>query len=79
MKHVVYILYSTASARYYCGETADLENRLARHNSGRSKATKYGAPWELIHVVACKNRSEARKLETNITKRGISRWLESNL
>ena len=43
----VYILKSTKTGMYYCGQTADMENRLLLHNSGRNKSTAHGAPWEL--------------------------------
>ncbi len=49
---------------------------MQRHNAGRSKATKHGIPWMIIHTVEVDNRSEAVKLESTIKKRGIKRWLE---
>ena len=73
--HVVYILYSKSTSRYYCGETANMVDRLDRHNHGRSKSTAYGVPWEVITTISCENRAEARKLEKKIKARGISRWL----
>ena len=74
--HFVYVLYSKSVNRYYCGETADLADRLNRHNHGRSKATVYGVPWEIVATVSCENRTEARRLEKKIKARGISRWLK---
>ena len=64
MAHFVYILKSQTTGRYYCGETQDIEDRLERHNSGRSKSTQSGSPWELVQLLEIENRSEARKLES---------------
>jgi putative endonuclease len=75
--HFVYILYSDTKKKYYCGESADIEDRLRRHNAGFSKSTKSGVPWALVRAIPMLNRSEAVKLERQIKKRGISRWLEA--
>ena len=74
--HYVYILFSQSLQRYYCGETAHLENRIQRHNQGRSKATKAGVPWILVKSFEVENRIEARKLEKTIHGRGIQRFLK---
>ncbi|MCA1752142.1 MAG: GIY-YIG nuclease family protein [Cryomorphaceae bacterium] len=76
--HFVYILHSAVSGKYYCGESADMEDRLERHNQGRSKATKAGVPWTLVKLISVSDRKEAVKLEGQIEGRGIRRWLESN-
>jgi len=73
---VVYILYSDATGKYYCGQTHDLDDRLLRHNSARSKSTKNGVPWTLIKTFTCSCRSEALKLESIIKSRGIKRYIE---
>ena len=78
MKNVVYIIQSQVTLKYYCGETENLQDRLIRHNDGRSKYTKHGAPWVLIKVIEFKSRSEARFLEKKIKGRGIKRWLIEN-
>ena len=76
---VVYILHSDSIQEYYVGISQDLVDRLKRHNSGRSKATKKGVPWEVIRIIHCTTRSEAVILEKKIKKRGIQRWLLDNL
>jgi putative endonuclease len=72
----VYILYSKKINRYYVGSTSDLQDRINRHNQGRSTYTKKGMPWELIKCFDYLNRSEAVRLENKIKKRGISRYLQ---
>lgn len=76
MGHYVYILWSESLGRYYCGESKDVDNRLLVHNKGGNKYTTKGIPWELQEVFEVSNRSEARKLENKIKKRGIKRFLE---
>jgi putative endonuclease len=62
----VYILYSVITDRYYVGQTANLEDRLKRHNQGRSKYTKSGIPWKLVFKKNFENRSDAVKFELKI-------------
>ena len=46
----VYILKSLNKDRYYVGFTADLTDRLRRHNSGSNKSTKFGIPWSVVYT-----------------------------
>ena len=73
---VVYILYSETRSRYYSGQTADIKDRLIRHNQGREKSTKNGKPWRMVWHTQVADRSEALKLEIKIKKRGAKRFLE---
>ncbi|NPA36876.1 MAG: GIY-YIG nuclease family protein [Chlorobi bacterium] len=75
-KFYVYILQSEKTGRYYCGQTHKLEDRLMRHNSGRSKFTSSERPWKLIRTFIFASRSEAMLLEKKIKKRGIQRYLK---
>jgi len=76
MQHFVYILWSASISRYYCGESSNVESRLQIHNNHGAKYTSKGIPWKLIEIIEVTNRSEARKLERKIKKRGIGRYLE---
>jgi putative endonuclease len=60
--YYVYILYSQNRDVYYTGHTGDIDDRLSRHNSGRSKSTRSGVPWELKWKYARHSRSETMKL-----------------
>ncbi len=64
--HFVYILKSVKTGKHYIGETKDLRERLRRHNEGRSKATKYGIPWEIEVACVVENKSEGRRLERKL-------------
>jgi len=61
----VYILLSQKKAHFYIGSTGNLNDRLSRHNGGRSKATKAGIPWDLVLSEEFETRSKAiqRELE----------------
>lgn len=66
----VYIIFSETSGKYYVGSTADLDDRLKRHNGGRSKSTKSGIPWNLVYFESFESRSESviRELEVKSWK-----------
>ncbi|MGC9472074.1 MAG: GIY-YIG nuclease family protein [Bacteroidales bacterium] len=44
MGYCVYILYSPSADSFYKGQTADLKDRICRHNYGYEKATLHGRP-----------------------------------
>ena len=72
----VYILYSKSLSKYYVGHTNDFERRFHEHNSGQTKYSSIGIPWDLIYKIEIESRSAAMILETKIKKRGISRYLK---
>ena len=78
MEVKVYVLYSLKWSKYYVGVTQDFEKRLNDHNTGRNRYTSGGSPWTLVRLVSCKNRTEAMRLERQIKKRGIRRYLDEN-
>jgi putative endonuclease len=55
----VYILRSQKTDKYYIGSTSNINDRLKRHNGGRSIYTKSGIPWELVYTEEYLSRSEA--------------------
>ena len=61
-----YVLKSVKSGKFYIGSTADLVDRLIRHNSGRSKYTKSERPWELYYKEEFTTRSEAMSREREL-------------
>jgi len=61
--YYVYILRSLTSGRFYTGFTADLKDRLKRHNENRERATRKRGPWELVYYEEYDTRSEAIKRE----------------
>ena len=59
MTYWVYILQSEVTKKYYIGSTGNMEDRLRRHNGGRSKSTKSGVPWKLMYTEGYSERPRA--------------------
>jgi putative endonuclease len=62
----VYVLWSESRRRFYVGHASDLDDRLARHNQGRSKSTASGAPWLHVYSEQFATRGEAVRREREI-------------
>jgi len=54
-----YILKSQKTGKFYKGHSQNLHQRLALHNSGKTKSTKNGIPWQLVFFECFKSRKEA--------------------
>ena len=78
MAHV-YILYSQSIDTYYIGSTINLEDRLLRHNSGRSKYTKRGIPWTLVYAKEYATKAEACREEYRIKAEKSRKYIEQLL
>jgi len=76
MTFFTYILYSTSADKYYIGSTGDMDDRLKRHNQGRSKATKFGVPWTLVYQKAFGSRSGAVQHEKYIKTMKSRKYIE---
>ena len=63
MRYFVYILKSISFDKWYIGSTANLEERIKRHNSGRSTFTKKFKPWSIFYTEEFSTRTEALKRE----------------
>ena len=51
--HYVYVIRSLSDPKQtYVGPTADLKQRIADHNAGKSAHTSKFVPWELEFYVA---------------------------
>ena len=74
MGYWLYVLHSKTKEKYYIGQTGDLEDRIRRHNGGRSKYTKDGKPWELMYSEEYATRSEAVRRELYL--KSPSGWKE---
>ncbi|MAF13464.1 MAG: hypothetical protein CMI53_01040 [Parcubacteria group bacterium] len=60
-----YILYSRSTNKFYTGSSREkaANNRLKSHNAGKTKSTKAGRPWIIIHQEKYQNYTDARKRE----------------
>jgi putative endonuclease len=68
MNYFVYILQSEWDGSYYIGYTNNLEERINRHNRGRSQYTKTKIPWKLIYHEVFNSKSEAMRREREIKR-----------
>lgn len=64
--YIVYILKSLKNGRHYIGHTANVEIRLAEHNSGSVRSTKAYVPWRIALTENYNIRSEAQRREFEI-------------
>ena len=74
---VTYILYSVTLDVYYVGSTGNLDDRLKRHNSGRSTFTKPGVPWKLVYQKEYETKMEANRAELYIKSQKSRRYIEN--
>ena len=66
MSFSVYILQSEVDKSLYIGQTANFEERLLRHNQGRSKYTKTKRPWIMVHCESFDTRALAMQREREL-------------
>ncbi len=82
MAYVVYILQSDKDGSFYIGHTARLDDRLRRHNEGRSLYTRAKIPWRVIYQEECVTRSQAMERERELKKQKsrvcIERWVRAS-
>lgn len=76
MSVTVYILYSVQKDRYYIGFTTDLELRIHEHNSGHTKSTQSGRPWQIVYKKQFDSRSEAVRYENYLKRMKSRRFLQ---
>jgi putative endonuclease len=66
--HFVYILRSDKTGRHYVGSTSNLDDRIHRHNAGKNRSTKAGAPWTLVWSEPHPTREDAYRREMQIKR-----------
>jgi putative endonuclease len=65
----VYVLQNRAG-KFYIRLTADVANRIAEHNAGRSRWTRGKGPWQLVWESEVLPLGAARKLENRLKRQG---------
>ena len=70
MAAYVYVLGSetSGSRRTYVGWTTDLDQRLARHNTGTGAKSTRGRVWFLLYAERYATRSEAMSREWHLKR-----------
>ncbi|MBI3662396.1 MAG: GIY-YIG nuclease family protein [Acidobacteria bacterium] len=76
MSFFLYILQSTATGRFYIGQTQNLQERVAYHNANYSPALKNRGPWKLLYSEEFAARSEAVRRESYIKRQKDRRFIE---
>ena len=72
----VYVLESLKDDKRYIGFTHDLRKRVKEHEQGKSFATKFRLPFELVYYEACLNKEDAKRRENYLkTTQGPVRQL----
>jgi putative endonuclease len=73
MNFYLYILRSLKNCRYYIGITNDIDQRLAKHNSGSVKSTKGYRPWKVIYIEVFQDKTEVRKREIHLKNNALAK------
>ena len=63
MSYFVYILQSEVDSSFYIGYTSNLQQRLAEHNSGKTRYTSRKRPWNIVYFEEFVSKSDALKRE----------------
>jgi putative endonuclease len=77
MPFYLYILKSKKTDKFYIGHTNDLERRITEHNSGQTKSTKSGIPWEIVFKREFNSNTEANQAELKLKKMKSRKYIEN--
>ena len=68
LSYYTYILQSEKDDSFYIGYTANLEQRLLKHNTSKSGYTARKKPWKLVYCEVFNSKTEAIKRELSLKK-----------
>ena len=73
-----YILRSAKTDKFYIGSSHEdnAYSRLKSHNSGKTRSTKFGRPWVIIHEETFLTYTEARKREIFLKTGQGRKWIK---
>ncbi|NQV90531.1 GIY-YIG nuclease family protein [Candidatus Uhrbacteria bacterium] len=57
--YYVYVIESMSSGKWYIGYSADLKERVAKHNRDGNTSTSKRGPWKVIYYEAYLNQKDA--------------------
>jgi putative endonuclease len=77
--YFTYVLRSGVDRNLYIGFCKDLKVRLAEHNKGKVKSTKFRAPFDLVYYEACLDKNKAIKREKYFKTGFGRRYLKSRI
>ncbi len=61
--YTVYVLRSQKDGKRYIGYTSDLRRRLAEHNAGETKSTRWRRPFDVVYTEMFEEKTEAQRRE----------------
>ena len=64
----VYIIYSEKLDKYYIGYSADVQDRLLKHNRKSKAFSSSGRPWILVFQESFDTKKEAMAREMQLKK-----------
>ena len=73
--YYVYILQSQKNGSYYIGYSKDVDRRLAEHNRGKAKATRYEIPFKLVYTESFTTSIEAKRREHYLKKQKSRKYI----
>jgi putative endonuclease len=73
----VYIIYSHKLDKYYVGYSADVDDRLRKHNRKSKGFSSLGAPWILLYTECFDTKKEAMIREKQLKNWKNRKRLES--
>jgi len=79
MFYYIYVLQSKITGELYKGYTANLRQRLQKHNRGLNFSTKSKKTWNVIHYEAYRNEKDAKRREKYLKTSQGSRLLKRML
>ncbi|OGY53711.1 MAG: excinuclease ABC subunit C [Candidatus Buchananbacteria bacterium RIFCSPLOWO2_01_FULL_46_12] len=79
MFYYVYVLQSLKDNHFYTGSTANLEQRIADHNAGKTKSTQNRRPLKLIYFEGYLNKIDAAKREIFLKSGSGKRYIKKQL
>jgi putative endonuclease len=79
MPYYAYIIQSLSDGTCYVGSTQNVEDRLKRHNQGRSQYTKTKRPWQFVYDEGFTSKSDAIKRENEKKRRKSKTFIESSI
>lgn len=77
MSYFVYVLQNREK-ELYIGQTKNIDDRITRHNTGRSLSTKNKGPYILIHKEEFNTRAEAVRREKELKSGQGRKWIKEN-
>jgi len=77
MNYYTYILYSTKIDKYYIGYSADLEERLRKHNTNNKSFTGKTNDWKIVYSEVFGSKAEAMDREKQIKNWKSRKRIES--